>query len=250
MVDERILQRRRDVRAERKQRRLRRTFGLLALVVLLAVALMIERSSLVALAEVRVDGTQRLSDSEVREAAALQLGTSTLRLRLGRAEERVEALPLVAEATVRRLDPLTVQIDVVEREPAMNVRAGSRELLLDADGVALVEDFESGLPLIELPPATPLPTLGQMPSPDTALGNAIALHAELPGPLRAEIQRYEAGAPDAVTAILRNGIEVLFGRADRVDEKARALGAVLEDLAGESVSTIDVRAPRAPVVIP
>jgi cell division septal protein FtsQ len=49
---------------------------------------------------------------------------------------------------------------------------------------------------------------------------------------------------------LDDGTLVHLGRADRMDEKARALGAVLEDLDGRPVAAIDVRAPGRPVVIP
>jgi hypothetical protein len=42
---------------------------------------------------------------------------------------------------------------------------------------------------------------------------------------------------------------VRFGRAERVDEKVRALGAILGDVGDSPVTVIDVRAPSAPVVI-
>ena len=115
MVDERIAARRREVREDRRRRRLRRTIMVAVALVLVVVGVLVERSSLVALAEVRVTGTERLDVRTVRRAADLELGTSTLRLPLGEARERVEALPLVASAEVRRLDPLTVLVEVTER---------------------------------------------------------------------------------------------------------------------------------------
>lgn len=250
MVDERILERRQRVRSEHRQRRLRRTIVLAVVVALLVVGVLVERSSLVALDEVRVVGTQRLSADEVRKAADLPLGTSTLRLRLSQAKTRVEALPLVAEATLRRLDPLTIEITVIEREPAMMVVAGSRAVLIDETGVLLVEGREPDLLTIELPAPTPLPPLGEQPAPTTALGNAVAFHRQLSGPLRSEIVRYRASGPADLEADLVGGIRAILGEAVRVDEKARALGAVLEDLGTEPASAIDVRAPGAPVVIP
>lgn len=217
---------------------------------LLVVGILVERSSLVALDEVRVVGTNRLTADQVREAANLRLGTSTLRLRLDRAEARVEDLPLVAEADIRRVDPLTVEITVTEREPAMMVVAGNRAVLLDETGVLLLEGRDPDLVVIDVPAPTPLPALGERPGPDTALGNAVAFHQELSGPLRAEIVRYRASGPSDLEAELAGGVRAILGEAVRVDEKVRALGAVLEDLGTESVSAIDVRAPGAPVVIP
>lgn len=223
---------------------------LVVVLLLLLVGILVERSSLVALDEVRVTGTHRLTADQVREAANLPLGTSTLRLRLDRAEARVEDLPLVAEADIRRLDPLTVEITVTEREPAMMVVAGSRAVLLDETGVLLLEGRDPDLVVIDLPAPTPLPALGERPGRDTALGNAVAFHQELSGPLRAEIVRYRASGPSDLEAELAGGVRAILGEAVRVDEKVRALGAVLEDLGTEEVSAIDVRAPGAPVVIP
>lgn len=223
---------------------------LVIVLLLLVVGILVERSSLVALDEVRVVGTHRLTADQVREAANLRLGTSTLRLRLDRARARVEDLPLVAEADIRRLDPLTVEITVTEREPAMMVVAGRRAVLLDETGVLLLEGRDPNLVVIDVPAPTPLPPLGERPDPGTALGNAVAFHQELSGPLRAEIVRYQASGPSDLEAELAGGVRAILGEAVRVDEKVRALGAVLEDLGAEQVSAIDVRAPGAPVVIP
>lgn len=248
-VDERIAERRREVRDERRRGRLRRTVLVATLVLLLLAALAVERSSLVALAEVRVEGTQRLDPDTVREAADLPLGTSTLRLRLGDARERVEALPLVATATVDRLDPLTVLVSVTERVPLAVVRGRGGFALIDDDGVVVAAGREDGLPLIDLGSAPP-PAPGDHVRDLPALANAHRALRELPGPLRTEVAQYRAIADDALTLELVNGTLVDFGRAERVDEKARSLGAVLDDLGDRVVATIDVRAPRTPVVIP
>jgi cell division septal protein FtsQ len=198
MVDERIAARRAEVRQDRRRRRLRRTILVATLLVLVAVGVVVERSSLVALAEVRVAGTERLDPRSVRRAADLELGTSTLRLPLGAARERVEALPLVERADVRRVDPLTVLVEVEERQPAAVVRHGDDTVLVDREGVVLAT----------------------------------------------------ARAEDELVLRLASGTRVRFGRADQVAEKARALGAVLEDVGERSVAVIDVRAPSRPVVDP
>lgn len=249
MVDERIAARRAEVRDDRRRRRLRRTVLVLVLVVLGVVAVLVERSSLVALAEVRVAGTQRLSPDAVRTAADLELGTSTLRLPLDRARERVEELPLVHTAEVRRLDPLTVLVDVTERVPAAVVVHGGRAILVDDEGVVVAEGREEGLPVIEVP-GQRLPEPGATLRRAPAAANAHAALAALPGPVRSLVATYVAEGPDELQLRLLDGTRVRFGRAERVDEKARALGAVLEDLQGRTVETIDVRAPGRPVVVP
>ncbi len=249
MVDERIAARRAEVRDDRRRRRLRRTILVVVLLVVAVVAVLVERSSLVALAEVRVEGTNRLDADEIRTAADLELGTSTLRLPLDRARERVESLPLVATADVRRVDPLTVLIDVTERVPVAVVEDGDAAVLVDADGIVVAEGREEGLALIRM-------LVGQLPQPGEpitqapAAANAHAALAALPGPVRSLVDVYVAQGADELELALLDGTRVRFGRADRVDEKARALGAVIEDLDGRPVEQIDVRAPQRPVVVP
>lgn len=248
MIDERIAERRAQVRDEDRRRRLRRTVAVLVLLAVVAVLVLVERSALVALEEVEVVGLDRLSVDEVVDAADLELGTSTVRLRLRAAAERVEALPLVRSADARRVDPLTVRIEVEERRPALVVRGAGESRLVDRDGVVLVDGELEGLPTIVLPVAPP--PAGSPVGDDAALGNAHRAWRGLSGPLRAEVDVYDAAGPDELSLVLRSGTQVRFGRADRIDEKVRALGAVLDDLGETEVEAIDVRAPSAPVVIP
>lgn len=248
MIDERIAQRRQEVRDQRRRSRLRRTVAVAVVAVLAVVLLVVERSDLVALEGVEVAGTQRLDPQEVIEAADLPLGTSTLRLRLGQAEARVEALPLVREASAYRLDPLSVRIDVVERVPALTVRHGDDAVLVDRDGIVVEVGTVDGLPEVVLRRRPPPP--GERVDADAALANAHRAWRQVSGPLRAEVVRYQADGPDDLDLHLADGTRVRFGRAERVDEKVRAIGAVLDDLDGTPVASIDVRAPASPVITP
>ena len=248
MIDERIAQRRRQVRDQRRRHRLRRTVVIVVLLAIVAAFVVVERSDLVGLEEVRVVGTQRLTPEQVTEAADLPLGTSPLRLRLDAAEERVEALPLVFEARSRRVDPLTVEIVVVERVPAVNARHGDERVMIDRHGVVVAEGNLAGLPQIVLAADPPRP--GERVDAAPALANAHRAWQQISGPVRAEVVRYDADGPDLLDLQLASGVTVRFGRAERVDEKVRALGAVLEDLHDTEVATIDVRAPSTPVVTP
>ncbi len=248
MIDGRIAERRQAVRQERQRRRRRRTLTVVLVLVVLALLAVIERSPLVALDEVRIRGVERLTEDEVRDAAALELGTSTLRLGLRRVEQRVETLPLVGEVSASRLDPLTVEIAVEERQPVLAATGGGRSVLIDREGVVLIEEAGGDLPEIALAERPPSP--GAQVTDQADLANAFAVWRGLSGPLRAEVTRYVARGSDDLTLELRRGIDVRFGRAERVDEKVRALGRVLEDVGTTPIEAVDVRAPRAPVVIP
>lgn len=254
MIDDRIAARRREVRDDRRRQRLRRTIVLGSMAALLLGLVAIERSALVAVQDIEVTGLDRLTEEQVEAAAAIELGTSTLRLRLGDAAERVTDLPLVREASARRTDPLTVVIEVVEREPVLVAEGAGRRVLVDRDGVVIAEGGTEGLAVVELADAPPPP--GATVDGQAALGNAHAVWRGLSGPLRAQVRRLIAPSADDLELALASGIDVRFGRADRVAEKVRALGAVLEDVAVAStedsdmsqVTHVDVRAPGAPVV--
>lgn len=247
MIDERIAERRATVRDERRRARLRRTRWVIGLLVLLALLAVLERSPLVGLDRIEVAGTDRLDPDEVRAAAALELGTSTLRLGLGEATERVEALPLVRRARIQRTDPLGVRIEVAEREPALVATGRGRQRLVDRDGFVIADGTVPGLPVVALRGAPP--DVGGEVADVPALANAHRAWSRLSGDLRVAVVRYDARGPDDLWLELTSGIDVRFGRAERVDEKVRALGAILGDVGDEPVSEIDVRAPSAPVVI-
>lgn len=215
------------------------------LAVLIAVAVAVERSPLVAVSEVRVAGTDRVP--EVAAAADIPLGTSTLRIRVRRAAQRVTELPFVRSATVRRVDPLTVSIEVEERRPVLALTDGRRAVRVDEDGVVVDTGRPGDLPLVRVA-GEPLPELGTELAGGTSAANAFAVHVGLPGTMRSAIDRYEALGPDDVALLLDGGVKVRFGRASRVAEKARVLGAILPDV-GEG-DVVDVRAPANPVVVP
>jgi cell division protein FtsQ len=248
MIDERIAERRRGVREEHRRVRLRRTVWVVVVIVVAIALVVLERSALVGLEEIRVRGVERLEADEVRRATGLDLGTSTLRLRLARVEERVERMPAIRDADARRLDPLTVVVEVVEREPSLVAQAGGQSVVIDREGVVLDEGDAPGVPHVRLRGDLPAP--GETVEEDPGLHNAFLAWRGLTGPLRSEVERYHAAGPNDLVLRLESGIRVRFGRADRIDEKVRALGVILEDIGDAEVREIDVRPPSAPVVVP
>lgn len=246
MLDERIAERRRDVREQQRRRRFQRTIAVTVVLAIVVLLLVLERSPLVELAEVRVVGTDVLAPDRVREAADLEPGTSLLRLPLDEATARVRALPRVATARIDRVDPVTVQVTVEERIPTMAAHKGDQWVLVDDEGVVLARDRAPGLPTIVVEEGE-LPPPGGRVGANPALANAVMFQRALPGPTRSRVSAIRAEAEDRAVLVLRDGTRVEVGRATDVAAKARSLGAVLEDLDGRPVTTIDVRAPNAPV---
>lgn len=247
-IDERIAERRREVRRERQRRRRRRTITVVVVLALVAAFWAVERSALVGLESIEVTGVDRLSEEAVLEAADLELGTSTLRLRLGRVEERIGRLPLVRDVDASRLDPLRVRIEVTERQPVLVARGGGQQVLVDRTGVVMMAGELDGLPVVRLAEEPPAP--GERGPADGGLAAAVTTWRELSGPLRTEVVDLDARDPADLDLQLRSGVRVHLGRAERIDEKVRALGAVLEDVGDTDVTVIDVRAPARPAVVP
>lgn len=246
-METKIAERRAEVRRERMDRRRRRALAILLVGLVGAGLLAVERSSLVALAEVEVVGADRVAIESIVEAAALPIGTSTLRLRLGPAQERVEAIPEVRRAHARRIDPLSVRVEVIERQPAVAVVSRNSRMLVDSEGIVLGEGAVGSLPSIHVRVGLPAP--GQPITDAPSAGAAFRVYRGLPGPLRSEVVRYEVRGEEIVL-VLEGGAEVRFGRPNRIAEKARVLGALIEDLEPGEGWRIDIRAPNAPVVAP
>lgn len=247
-MDRRIAQRRRTVREERRRARLRRTLVAALALAIVAALLVLEQSRFVALDRVEVTGVERLTVEDVLVAADLERGTSSVRLGLRAARARVVALPLVRDATVERATPTVVRIVVEERSPVLVVRGGGVQRLVDRDGVVLAEGAAPGVTEVRTTVAPP--AVGEVVDPASLLGDALLVWRGLSGPVRAQLVRIDAVAADDLTLVLDSGTRVRIGRAERLDEKVRAFGAIAEDLGDVAVRVIDVRSPTAPVVVP
>ncbi len=221
--------------------------AVIGLTVLAVMAFAVDRSGIVGIDTIEVVGNLRVSDAEVRQAMALEVGTSHLRLRPGQVTRRVEELPAVAHAELRRSGVDRVTVEVTERRPVMQVDGPGRSVLIDREGIVMTEGVQGGLPVTLL--AVDPPAVGGRAEEIDALANAHAVWRGLSGPLRSDVAWFEADSVDELVIVLDRGVRVMFGRAERLDEKVRALGAVLEDLGDTEVELVDVRAPATPIIV-
>lgn len=262
-MDARLKARRDGVARARLRRRRRVTASAAALVLLAMAATGIATSPLAEITEVRVTGVDGERLREARAAADVHLGENVLAADLGTAEGRVEELPWVHSAAVRRQPPTTVEITVVVRTPVARVATSESTWLVDRDGVVVAEGNDEQLPLVDAPEAV-LPAVGS-PVRDAAVRNALRMRARLPDTLRSRVVRYEAPSPRGLRLQLESGVTVRVGRAEQVEEKARAMRLMLaqmrdaepddsrDEAAGSDearAAEVDVRAPDRPVLIP
>jgi cell division protein FtsQ len=99
---------------------------------------------------VTVNGNHRLSPGDVAGLVDDLKGENILLADLGRWRERVLASSWVAEVSLRRRLPSTLEIDIVERQPVGIARLRSELYLVDATG-AVIDQFGPRYDDIDLP---------------------------------------------------------------------------------------------------
>lgn len=95
--------------------------------------------------QVVIGGNHFVEQGAVLDVFAPDRGQSVLRVPLEERRKQLEAIPWVAQATVRRALPNALQVDITERTPIAFLRDGSDLSLVDVHGVILQkpikEDF-------------------------------------------------------------------------------------------------------------
>ena len=257
-MDARIRARRRAVAEEQRRRNLRRLLSLAVVVALAAGAYAVTRSPLFEVDEVVIEGLTGERVDLVRRLAGIRPGERLLEVDLDAVRDDVERLPWVRSVDVARRPPSTISVAVDVRVPVAVVRLPETSWLLDGDGVVVGGGVDEDLVVIDAPSSV-LPGPGVETS-DSAVRNALEVHQSLPGPLRAQVDRYEAPSDRSLRLHLADSdVWVRFGRAERVDDKAQVIGLLLEQAreqaqvqgrSGLGVAELDVRAPDNPVLIP
>lgn len=87
--------------------------------------------------QVEISGNHFVSRSSVLRIFSPDRGRSVMRIPLAERRAQIEALPWVARATVRRVLPNRIQVDIVERKPVAFLRDGANLFLVDRHGKIL-----------------------------------------------------------------------------------------------------------------
>jgi cell division protein FtsQ len=200
-------------------------------------------SGLLAVDEVRIQGTSVLSEQQVGRAAAVAAGTPLARVDLDTTADRVRALAPVADVQVSRDWPGAVVIVVSEREAVAVLQRGDGYRGLDGAGVVFRAYAEppAGLPLVqadELAAATDEAPLAEQ----DALREVAAVVEALEGPVADRVDHVEVTSLDAITLVLGDGDVVRWGSAADSALKAEVLAALMRVPA----ATYDVSVPQLP----
>ncbi|NDL59190.1 cell division protein FtsQ/DivIB [Phytoactinopolyspora mesophila] len=241
----------RSVSAERfaarlRQRRKRRVgLALLALfgaAVVGAGGWLVGWSSVLAVQDVRITGVEDEKSDEVSAVAEVPIGVPLIRVDSGEVADRVRGLPEVGDVRIKRSWPSTLTIAVEPRIAEAAVPDGSRWWSVDESGTLFDRSDQ---------PADGVPVLIAPTEDSAVLARAIGVEVLTGLPARVEeiVASVEVESAADVRLILDDDVTVRWGTADRGEDKAAALLALIEDQE-EQPSGYDVSAPDRPVVVP
>lgn len=182
---------------------------------------------------VSVAGTDILSHSQVRQAAAVPLGHPLVRQDLDRIAGDVAQLRPVRTARVERRWPHTVAVRVTERTPAVAVGQPDGLLLIDVEGVGFhtVRKLPAGVQRAEVNPGNRRVVVA-----------VAAVATDLPPSFRGRVKRLSARSPSGITVVMKSGVEVSWGDATESALKAEITLALLK----QHPRAINVSAPHNP----
>ena len=239
-VDPRLAERRRTVAENDARKRLRRIFWTLALIFLAGTIAWIAQSPWFSIAHVALSGVRESDTPQILEAAGVVEGTPLIAVRTGQVEELLEADPWVVEATVRRVIPDAIEVEITERKPLAWIQNGTRWAAVADDLTVLRYDLEPNGPVMIFDLAT-----GERGFRDPRVSGGLDFLIGLSDEIRPRASlREHNGELWAQVADL----SVRLGQPTEMSQKAAALAAILEEGLPPG-STVNLVAPTRPAVI-
>jgi cell division protein FtsQ len=198
-------------------------------------------SPILALREIRVDGTTRLDPAVITEAVSGQLGTPLALLDEGRIREELGQFTSIRSYVTELVPPGTLVIHIVERSPIGVVVTSSGFDVVDAAGVVLESSpaRPDGLPLLQM---------DESGAEGTGFEAIVEVLIALPPGVLAQVDSIAARTRDDVTLTLADSDQrVVWGSAADSDRKADILSALLARFATSGPGEYDVSAPGSAV---
>ena len=244
-IEPRIAERRRAVASE--QRRRRGVVVLAVLVVLAAFAALfaLTRSPLLDVDRIEYRGLGVVSEETIAEASRIHVGEPLTSVDAAASARRIEAIPVIATAQVRRDWNGLVVISVTERTPLALMTTSEGELVtVDATGRVLAPAIllDAGLVRIAGPVA------GEPGSWVDGASGALELAGLLTPGVRSRVVGMTVADDGSLTMALRPQGVVEFGPPSDLRAKVAALTIVMGQVDQRDLGRIRVINPDTPVV--
>lgn len=185
--------------------------------------------------------TGQSETSEVDVLAALDIGQypSTLTLDLQDAQARIEKLPWVKHATLKKLYPDTVEIAVVERQPYGLWQHDNTLSLIDDAGKAITDDIDDRY--ASLPKVVGAGAAEKVTAYTALIGKFPEIAAQARAGILVSGERW--------TLVLANGVELMLPEKD----PEAALGTIAaldrdQSLLSREIAAVDLREPGQMIV--
>jgi cell division protein FtsQ len=229
-----------DARAARVRRRPWFLAAWLAVVLALVAAgvWLVEYSPVLVAKTVRVEGLPPGEVAAIVGRAAVPLGTPLVKIDTSAIARRVVGAATLAEVTVSRSYPGTILITARRRVPVLAVKNPQGQVqVVDSEGVAYAT-------VTEVPKGVPLVNTVESPASLESMRAAMVVLKALSSGQRGQVTDVTVMGPNMVTLKLGD-VKVVWGGASQPELKVKVMTALLRQ---KDVGTIDVSAPRAPVV--
>lgn len=208
-------------------------FGVLALLVGVALAWLLSWYSPVPVREVTITGADLAKEDEVRAAAGITDGTAIRDVDVAGVVTRVSAVPGIASVDVILQRPFTIDVQVTQRFPFAVAKTGTGWMVLDQQGGPISESTDKPAGLPEVTAA----------SGAAATPGVVAL-AALPAEIRAQVAGIAVNEAGQVTITMADGVVVNWGVSGEDDVKGRTVAQLLQ----YKPKQIDVSVPQRPAV--
>lgn len=204
-------------------RRRRKIGGVFILLLLFIIAVTVALTVPVFnITSVIVTGNARLSEEEVLAVAGIPVGTNIYRVSMGKAEERLTAMPYVLSAEARRKFPARVHIKIEEREEKAAVVCDGGYAVIDSTARVLrLSAEEENLPLVSgsgVVSASPGKTI-EMKEEGFCDDFTALLSALDAADMGIEISRIAIENTADVSVETEHGLEIHLGGMDDLDYK-------------------------------
>lgn len=224
-----------------RRRRLAWLIGAGSVVVVLAGAILVSVSPLMALRSVQIVGAQRVDAAAVRKALDSQLGTPLPLVNYDTIRKELTKFPLIRSYSTEANPPGTLVVRLIERVPIALLKVPSGYQLVDQAGVVMQTTAErpGGYPLISIPEDA------SEESRHREFDATAGVLAALPVGMLGQVGSASSTGAQDVTLVLTSGVTVVWGGPEDAALKSAVLATLLKSAPGASV--YDVSAPKSPV---
>lgn len=213
------------------------SFGTLVLLVLATMF-----TPLLAVENLEVTGTKRLTEKSIINALLNQKGKPLPLINSADIQQQLKSFELVESFSLVSLPPHTLRVQIVERQPICLIYVGTTAYLYDPAGVRVgIATSQDTLPIIRI---------NGDPKNNAQFKAAIDVLLALPAKLLPRVSEIDAKTKDDVSLRLRGyaGQRIIWGDSSQSVLKSKALAALLKNQKTTDNVTFDVSSPDAPVV--